>query len=134
MHSVEGIMGHFESCIPVHINEFHEKGIWFDYDRYTKPFITDQLLHEFTGGEAEKFKQNYLLPAGNGNYKLRDEFSTKRKVEEYFADKELTDQNKRLKEGLFDLVSNIILFEEFDSQQTRFHFRIARITSPCPGR
>jgi 4-alpha-glucanotransferase len=37
----------------------------------------------------------------------------------------LTDENKKLKEGLFDLISNIILFEEPDSQQTRFHFRIA---------
>ena len=25
MHSIEGIMGHFEPCIPVHITEFHEE-------------------------------------------------------------------------------------------------------------
>jgi len=125
MHSVEGIMGHFESCIPVHINEFHEKGIWFDYDRYTKPFITDQVLYEFTGGETEQFKQNYLLPAGNGNYTLRNEFSTQRKVEDYFNAPEASEHDNWVKQKLFDLISNVILFEAAGSNARQFHFRFA---------
>ena len=56
--SVEGIMGHFEPCIPVHINEFYQKNIWFDFNRYTKPFITDQLLNDVVSSEAESFQTN----------------------------------------------------------------------------
>jgi 4-alpha-glucanotransferase len=42
--AVQGIMGRFVPCLPVHIVEFGENGIWFDYQRYCKPFITDEVL------------------------------------------------------------------------------------------
>ena len=29
--SVEGIMGHFDPSIPIHISEFHQRNIWFDH-------------------------------------------------------------------------------------------------------
>ncbi len=124
MHSVEGIMGHFEPCIPVHINEFYERNIWFDYNRYTKPFITDQLLHDVAGNEADYFKQNYLHPDGFGNYVLNEEFSTQRKVEEHFSAIETSDNN-RIKQKLFDLISNVILFEAENSNGQQFHFRFS---------
>ena len=66
MDAVEGIMGHFEPCIPVHINEFHERNTWFDYHRYCKPFITEQVLNDIVGNQANYFKQNYLQPDGYG--------------------------------------------------------------------
>lgn len=121
MHAVEGIMGHFEPCIPVHINEFYERNIWFDYNRYTKPFITEQVLYDMVDHEANFFKQNYLLPDGNGNYNLRDEFSTQRKVEDYFILIDAKDDWKKQK--LFDLISNVILFEAEGSNGQQFHFR-----------
>ena len=54
-------MGYFEPCIPVHIHEFHERNIWFDYKRYTKPFITDQVLYDLVGDEADYFKQKWKI-------------------------------------------------------------------------
>ncbi|NJO25562.1 MAG: 4-alpha-glucanotransferase, partial [Bacteroidia bacterium] len=42
--SVEGIMGHFVPAIPVHINEFNERHIWFNWHRYCRPHITDTVL------------------------------------------------------------------------------------------
>lgn len=125
MHAVEGIMGHFEPCIPVHITEFHERGIWFDYNRYTKPFITDQVLHDMVGDEANYFKQNYLQPDGFGNYVLNEEVSTQRKVEEHFSSHQATEHDNRVKQKLFDLISNIILFEVEGSNGQQFHFRFS---------
>ncbi len=123
MNAVEGIMGHFEPSIPVHINEFHERNIWFDHYRYTKPFITEQVLYDMIGSEANYFKQNYLLPDGYGNYNLREEFSTQRKVEDYFISIDVKDDWKKQK--LFDLISNVILFEVENSNGLQFHFRFA---------
>jgi 4-alpha-glucanotransferase len=123
MHSVEGIMGHFEPCIPVHINEFRERNTWFDFDRYTKPFITDQVLYDLVGSAADYFKQNYLQDIGYGKYSLREEFSTQIKVEDYFIAMDAKDDWKKQK--LFDLISNIILFEAEDSNGQQFHFRFA---------
>jgi 4-alpha-glucanotransferase len=43
MHEIEGIMGNFDPAIPVHIR-IQGKRIWFDFDRYTKPFINEPVL------------------------------------------------------------------------------------------
>ncbi|MEO8710754.1 MAG: 4-alpha-glucanotransferase [Parafilimonas sp.] len=125
MHSVEGIMGHFEPCIPLHINEFYERNIWFDYHRYTKPFITDQVLYDMVGNEANYFKQNYLNTGDNGNYTLREEFSTQRKVEDHFFALDASEHDNWIKQKLFDLISNVILFEVENSNGQQFHFRFS---------
>jgi 4-alpha-glucanotransferase len=125
MNSIEGIMGHFEPCIPVHINEFSQRNIWFDHDRYTKPFITDQLLYDVVGSEADHFKEIYLHANGDGNYTLLDEYSTQRKIEDYFASFEMTEHDNWIKQRLFDLVSNVILFEADNSNGQQFHFRFS---------
>jgi 4-alpha-glucanotransferase len=125
MHSVEGIMGHFEPCIPIHIHEFNEKNIWFDYNRYTKPFITDQVLFDIVGHEADHFKQNYLQPNGSGNYILNEEFSTQKKVEQHFSPPEASEHDNQVKQQLFDLISNVILFEVEGSNGQQYHFRFS---------
>ena len=55
---IEGIMGHFEHAIPVHRVEFDERNIYFDTDRYTKPFINEAVLWEYFGAETENVKIN----------------------------------------------------------------------------
>lgn len=123
--SIEGIMGHFVPAIPVHISEFGERTIPFDYTRYCSPYITNDVLYEIFGANADQVKTEFLSAKEDGSFQMLPAFSTQGKVEECFRTKEVTEENKKLKEGLFDLISNVILFEEKDSQQTRFHFRIA---------
>ncbi len=50
--AVQGIMGRFVPCIPVHYVEFGENGIWFDEARYCEPFITEEVLNEVFDGLA----------------------------------------------------------------------------------
>jgi 4-alpha-glucanotransferase len=124
MHAVEGIMGQFKPAIPVHITEFHSRNIWFDHHRYTKPYITDAVLWELFGPNNEKFKK-FLEPAGDGNYSLKEEYNTQRQVEAYFATLEQDDENNNIRQGLYDLISNVLLFEVPGSNGQQFHFRIA---------
>lgn len=121
LHAVEGIMGRFVPAVPVHVNEFNERGIRFDFLRYARPFITDAVLQEVFGSKADEVKANYVRYDGFDHYVMDDAFDTQRKVEIYFAAHPEADQS--LKEGLFDLISNVILFEEEGSNGTRFHFR-----------
>lgn len=124
LNAVEGIMGRFVPALPVYINEFSERGIAFNHQRFCKPFINnDVLLHVF-GSNSNLVKEEFLNPDEAGAYCLKDEFNTQRKVEDYFSSKDKNALNKKLKEGLFDLISNIILFEE-GSDGTKFHFRIS---------
>lgn len=123
--AVQGIMGRFVPCLPVHINEFGENGIWFDYQRYCRPFITDEVLVEIFGQYAAYVKEKFVIANEFGGYDLLSEYETQKQVEEYFNSMDETEENEQLKLGLYDLVSNIIFFEETGSQGQEFHFRIS---------
>lgn len=121
--ATEGIMGRFVPAIGVHKNEFQERGIWFDNIRYSRPYITEnEINHRF--GELSGFvKESFLEPTGYGQYFFKPEFDTQRKIENWFVEAEVRDSNNWLRQGLYDLHSNVILFEEEGSNGNYFHFR-----------
>ncbi|WP_276503316.1 4-alpha-glucanotransferase [Terrimonas pollutisoli] len=123
--AVQGIMGRFVPCIPVHYVEFGENGIWFDEARYCEPFITEEVLNEVFDGLTGKIKQCFITPNDRGGYDLKPEFATQRKVEAWFEKQEETEENNRLKLGLYDLISNVIFFRQEGSRGQEFHFRIS---------
>lgn len=122
LHAVEGIMGHFVPAITVKLHEFGQRGIWFDHYRYCKPCINDAILWELFGPNNDKFK-SFLHAIGDGTYELKPEFATQRQVAQYFATQEPTVDNAHIRQGLFDLISNVILFEQPGSNGQEFHFR-----------
>jgi 4-alpha-glucanotransferase len=124
LHAVEGILGYFVPALPVHINEFGKQGLWFDYARYCKPFITDAVLKELMGNE-DFWLHSYLNKMSNGTYELKEEFNTQRKVESIFDAMEKTADHDRIRTALYDLISNVIFFEVEGSQAQEFHFRIS---------
>ncbi|MCW3091328.1 MAG: 4-alpha-glucanotransferase [Ferruginibacter sp.] len=123
LHAVEGIMGKFVPVIPIHLNELHQLGISFQADRYCKPYITDEIVNERFGAEASYVKNHFLL-WNEGSFQLNADFDTQRKVEHYFAQLPETDKHLLIKAGLFDVISNVIFFEEEGSGLQQFHFRI----------
>ncbi|MEP7319005.1 MAG: 4-alpha-glucanotransferase, partial [Panacibacter sp.] len=125
LHSVEGIMGHFEPSIPVHINEFSEKGIWFNYKRYCQPFINDAVLDSMFGDQQNHVKLGFLERHHEGLYQLKPEYATQRQIENYFTWQQNNKHNRWLKKQLFTLLSNVILFEAEGSKAQQFHFRFA---------
>lgn len=129
MDAVEGIMGYFVPAIPIHINEFNSKHIWFDFYRYTHPYITENILWEIFGYENETVKQQFLQKDGYGGYQLQPAFQTQRKVEAHFKNLPQDDYHQKLKQGLFDLISNVLLFEVQGSQGQQFHFRFGMETT-----
>jgi len=122
--SVQGIMGYFEPALPVHVYEFAQRGMWFNYHRFVKPYITDAVLWELFGPNKDKFLP-YLSPLGNHHYELLEEFSTQRKVEKHFSVLPADAEHLRIRDGLYELISNVILFEVKDSNGQMFHFRIS---------
>ncbi|MDO6431782.1 4-alpha-glucanotransferase [Flavitalea sp. BT771] len=125
MDAVQGILGHFVPAIPVHRVEFGERNLWFDHDRYTRPFINDAVLWELFGNDSEYVKANFLWGRDHGTYVLREAFDTQRKVEAWFNGVGHSDLHARIRDGLYDLISNIILMDVEGSGQQQFHFRIA---------
>ncbi len=123
MHAIEGIMGHFVPALPVHINELRERGIWYDTSRFTQPFINDNVLWEKFGYDNEYVKKTFLNNNNNGTYTLKEDFNTQRKVEKFLSTWNADNFTNKIKYGLFDLISNVILFEVEGSNGEQFHFR-----------
>ncbi|MEJ7739197.1 MAG: 4-alpha-glucanotransferase [Chitinophagaceae bacterium] len=121
--AVEGIMGYFVPSIPLHLNEFKDRGIWLEQDRYTKPYITDTVLQDIFRESAEQIMELYLDEKGDGFYALKPDFDTQKKVEAHFAGPGSDGQDPKIKIGLFDLISNVILFK-VPGPEEEFHFRI----------
>jgi len=123
MHAVEGILGHFEPAIPVHIDEFVRRGIPFDRRRYVSPYITEAVLTERFGPAAESVKARFLSSDHSGTLDLKPEFATQRQVEKCFAALEQDETSDEVKHVLFDVISDVVLLEVEGSQGRQFHFR-----------
>jgi 4-alpha-glucanotransferase len=121
--AIDGMMGYFVPALPVRANEFARRGIAFDWERYTKPFINEAVLSEFFGGENELVQQQFL-DASAGGWRLKSEFDTQRKVEAFFAKAQKFEVNEKIRANLLELIGNVILFED-GSLPDAFHFRFA---------
>jgi 4-alpha-glucanotransferase len=117
-HAVEGIMGRFMPAIPVSINELFAKNITFERSRYTEPYVTDSILIELFGDKKDAVKKTFF-----DGLKLKEKFNTQRKVEVYFKTNKTFDN--KIKQGLYDLISNVIFFEVEGSNALEFHFRFS---------
>ena len=115
-HSVEGIMGRFVPAKAVQINELFERKISYDRYRYTKPYITETILINLFGDDLPQVKETFFTQG-----ELKEEFNTQRKIEAHFSS--TPDSGIKIKQALFDLLSNVIFFEEEGSNGQRFHFR-----------
>jgi len=116
-HAVEGLLGRFMPALPVLINELFSKHILFERSRYTEPYITENILSEIFGDKKDAVKKIFFT-----GLKLKEKFITQRKVEAYFKTENTFDET--VKQGLYDVIANVIFFEVEGSNGQEFHFRI----------
>ncbi len=112
---VEGILGTFVPSIPLSIHDFEAAGIYFDEDRFCKPFITDRILSALFPGNEDWVKENML-----DNYSFKRSYNTQQKIAAWFKS---NPEKEYVKQGLFDLITNVILIRDTD-KPNHFHFRI----------
>ncbi|GAC1708282.1 MAG: hypothetical protein NVS9B7_23910 [Flavisolibacter sp.] len=106
------------------MHEFAEREINFDYDRYCKPYITEEIIQNLFGSAATEIKETYLFKDSNAHYYFKGEFDTQAKLNDHFDLHPKREEKNPLKQGLFDLITNVLLFEEPGSDKKQFHFRI----------
>lgn len=122
VNTIDGILGKFVPAIPVDISEFYANNISFDHDRYCTPFITDEILWRFFGESAAYVKEQFLDHTADGKLKLKQQYNTQIKVAKFF-EKNKIENSDHIRQGLFDLISNVILIEEENSGGQKYHFR-----------
>ena len=118
VHAVEGILGRFMPALPVHINELFSKNILFERSRYTEPYVTDSILSNIFEDKKDEVKKTFFT-----GLRLKEKFNTQRKVEAWFKTEKTFDDT--IKQGLYDVIANVISFEVEDSNGQEFHFRIS---------
>jgi 4-alpha-glucanotransferase len=127
--SVEGLMGVFNPAIPMFRHEIEGHGLYFDYDRFCKPYIRDYMLEALFGELREEVIEKFLVPGQHDFYHLTPAFDTQRKVLEYFSNleesSETVEKNDRIKYGLYTLIGNVLFFEDPGSKRDAFHPKIA---------
>lgn len=117
---VEGIMGHLQPSIPIHINEFHDRGVWFDYNRFCKPYITDTILWDLFGEESSWVKANCLQIEDGWVLRLKPLYLLQQNIETLYLENKISE---RVKWGLFDLISNVLFFEAENNDGKLFYPR-----------
>lgn len=106
-HSVHGLLGQFSPAMPMSISEIESYGLIFRKELYTNPFIVDSTIDAIFGKNADNVRHNFLVKQKNGNYSLKPEYNTQRKVEAHF--KTFTDpESLEIKEGLYTLISEVL--------------------------
>jgi 4-alpha-glucanotransferase len=119
-HAVEGIMGKFVPALPITKKELEDNGIWLDETRLTAPYINHDVVHQLAPANYNEIFAFLELNANN-QYQFKQEFSTQKKIETYFNNLPETDHYNFLKQILFHLHSNVILWK--DNEHNKYHFR-----------
>ena len=117
--AVQGIMGYFSPAIAVTEEEFEERGIPFDFDRYCKPYITNQILAEYFENEKDAVQNQFLNEDADGTFSFKPEFDNQLKIREYFEAHPLPEQEEKM----LSLAANVLFLTEFRNGETVFHPR-----------
>ncbi len=125
---VQGIMGHFMPALPYTRDEIIDRGVLFNEERFTKPYIRDYFRYGLFGEFTDEVKANFLTEYEPGKYNMKPAFDTQRKIWDYFGKnkkgEELSGKESRIREGLFALLGEV-LFVRDPYHPSRFHPRIA---------
>ncbi len=125
MDAVHGLLGVFNPALPFTPNEMkYNYDFWLDVDLQTTPYIMDYFLNDFFGEYTDEARNTFLNNVSYGRYKLKEQFSTQRKVVDYFATLEKNDKNTRLCEALLGLIDDV-LFVEDPYEKGKYHPRIS---------
>ena len=111
-------MGQFQPALGLTPEEIEAYGLHFRRGRFTRPYITKEILEAIFGGEqATLVRDRFLAPYKDGLYLPKAEYDTQRKVEAKVSDANLRD-------GLYTLLSDVLFIRDRKNPEL-YHPRIA---------
>lgn len=129
MHAVQGLLGYFKPGLPLTPVEIEDWGLWFDTDRFTKPYIRGHFLYDFFGDYTDEVRLKYLHETDFGVFELKKAYNTQRKIYDYFSpDQTMTELDMKgvtIRDGLLGLLNEVLFIQDPYSVQAAYHPRIA---------
>lgn len=128
--AVWGLTGSFQPALPFGVDELAARGLWWDENRYLKPYLKEHVLYAIFGKYTDDVIREFLLPDGWQNYKFKPEFDTQRKVEKHFASLDYNFGNKEVlvRDGLYMLHCEVLFVRDINDAN-KFHPRISMHSS-----
>ena len=126
VNDVWGLTGSFNPALPFSKVELESRGLWWDENRYLKPYMREHVLYAIFGKYTDDVIREYLLPDGWQNYKFKPEFDTQKKIESHFAMLGYNFGNKEvlIRDGLYMLHCEVIFLRDL-REPDKFHPRIS---------
>ncbi|KAJ8770417.1 hypothetical protein K2173_015031 [Erythroxylum novogranatense] len=114
-HALTGLIGKFRPSIPLSQEELESEGIW-DFNRLSHPYIKQEFLQEKFGTSWTFIAANFLNEFQKGHYEFKEDCNTEKKIAsklESLAEKSmLLGGEDQIRQGLFDLLKNIVLIRD----------------------
>lgn len=116
--AVHGLLGQFSPALGLTSEEIEAYGLHFRRGRFTRPYISREVLFSIFGQEqAQMVCETFLEPYKDGLYLPKAEYDTQRKVEAKVSDANLRD-------GLYTLLSDVLFLQDTRHPEL-YHPRIA---------
>jgi len=124
--AVWGLTGSFQPALPFTHQELESKGLWWDENRFLKPYMKEHVLYAIFGKYTDDVIREYLLPDGWQNFKFKPEFDTQKKIEKHFATLDYNFGNKEvlIRDGLYMLHCEVLFIRDAH-QPDKVHPRIS---------
>ena len=106
---IQGILGVFNPAVPLDEKDLKAIGYYDSPKRFTHPFITEFILNE-TFGEDAQWVKDYLL---NNDLSFKEEMNTQRKVQSFL---DSIPDKKYIKGKVFNLMANVLLIKDSTGQ------------------
>ena len=128
--AVWGLTGSFQPALPFTSEELQSKGLWWDEQRFLKPFLKENVLYATFGKYTDDVIREFLLADGWQNYKFKPEFDTQKKIEKHFASLDYNFGNKEvlIRDGLYMLHCEVLFVRDIHDPN-KFHPRISMHSS-----
>lgn len=128
-HASHAVQGYFSPGLPMSTDEVENYGLWFDYDRFVKPYIRTHFLADFFGEYADFVLEKYLVETDFDVYEVKEKFNTQRKILSHFANIEakgkLSNRDIVVRDGLLGLLNEVLFIPDPYSKTPAYHPRIS---------
>ncbi|MFV0471144.1 MAG: 4-alpha-glucanotransferase [Paludibacteraceae bacterium] len=127
---VWALTGSFNPALPYSVQELQNKGLWWDSERFLKPYLKEHVIRSIFGKYADDVMRAYLNTDGWQSFVFKSEFNTQKKIETHFSALGYNFTNKELtiRDGLYKLHSQVIFVKD-KRDEDLYHPRISMHSS-----
>jgi 4-alpha-glucanotransferase len=128
--AIHGLLGYFRPGLPLVVDEIQNRGIDFDEERFTKPYIRGHFLHELFGEHTDEVKKNYLIEKDDNFFSVRPEYDTQKKIYNYFTptgieEENISEKHIIIRDGLIALLDEVLFIRDPYCSYPAYHPRIS---------